>query len=105
MRIRQIIDRLMKSVPPRGRIVYVGCPQEGSVRSARYQGVREVAEELFEQRGHAVDVMVEGGRVSEVERGVWRLIGEGIAESGDLEWMCQRSLGGRIKVGGFSEAG
>lgn len=96
MWIRQIIDRLMQSISPCRRIVQAGSLHEGPVRGTRNQWIRKVPEELLEQRGHTVHIMVKGSRVPKVQRSVRRLVGKGFAEGGDLE-SCQRSsMGGMV---------
>jgi len=69
IRIRQVVDALVQRVPARVLVFDARGVDEAAVARVREQGIGQVAEELLEEGGNAVDVLVEVGRVAEVDGG------------------------------------
>jgi len=69
VRVWEIVDLLVKRVPTGTWVVNSRRIDEGIVCPAGEQWVWQVAEELLEKGSHRVDIVVEVGRVAEVEVG------------------------------------
>lgn len=67
--IGQVVDLLMQGVAPGTFVFDPGGVDESIVGSAGEQRFGEITEELLEQSGDRVHVMMEVGRVAEVEVG------------------------------------
>ncbi len=67
IRIRQLVDERMQAVSPLRLLVGFGSVDEALVGFVGEQGVRELLEELLEERGGDVDVVVEVRWVPEVD--------------------------------------
>lgn len=59
----------MQGVTTHDVVVNFGGGEEGGVVRGGEEWVRQIAEEMFEQSGYGSDVVVEGGRVAEVDLG------------------------------------
>ncbi len=69
VRIRQIVDDGVQGVATHDVVVDFGGREERGVVCGGEEWVREVAEEVFEEGGYRGDVVVEDGRVAEVDLG------------------------------------
>ncbi len=67
IRIRQLVDERMQAVSPLRLLVEFGGVDEALVGFVGEERVRELLEELLEEGGGDVDVVVEIGWVAEVD--------------------------------------
>jgi hypothetical protein len=74
--IGQVVDLLMQSIASGAIVFDPGSVDEGIVSSASEQRLGKITEELLEQGCNRIHVMVEVGRVAEVE--VRRVVVEGV---------------------------
>ena len=75
IRIGQVVDLLMQSIAPGAVVFDPSSVDESIVSAAGEQRLGKIAEELFQQSGDRVHIVVEVCRVAEVE------VGRGVVES------------------------
>jgi hypothetical protein len=57
----------MHRVPTHGVVVHSGSINEFAVELPGEKGIRQLAEELFQQPGNAIDIVLEGLWISEID--------------------------------------
>jgi hypothetical protein len=90
VRVWQIVDLLMQGIAPGTFVLDSSSIDESVVRPASEEWVWQVTEELLEQCGHRVDIVVEIGRVAEVE--VRGIVVESVAQGVDVRCCAGRSV-------------
>jgi hypothetical protein len=65
--IRQSVDESMHRVSTHGVVVHSGSIDELAVEIPCEKGIRQFTEELFQQPGNAIDVVLEGLWISEID--------------------------------------
>jgi hypothetical protein len=82
IRIGKIVDLLVQGIAPGAIVLDSGGVDESIVSATGEQRLGKIAEELLEQSGDRVHIVVEVGRVAEVEVG--RVVVESVAQGVDV---------------------